>query len=162
LKKKKGSGTFKKKKGSGTFMNSLLSFERGVHALTRWLGSTMAFVLVLLAIGTWFVSRKYFETDVAWQNAIMVTLAILTFLLLFLLQRTQNKALLSIQLKLNEIVASQPGASNRLIDLENLPEAEVDRLHKHFQAIALRAQEEENPGEYHTVEESKTNESHGN
>jgi len=124
------------------------------HGLTRWLGSTFAFLLVLLFVGGWFASRSLFDSRESWQNTIMVTLAIVTFLLLFLLQRTQNKALLAIQLKLNEIVATQQGASNRLIDLENLSESEIARLHRHFQALATQAQAEENLGVYHTVEES--------
>ena len=87
------------------------------------------------------VSRtSVLRNDRAWQNAITVTLTILSFLLIFLLQRTQNKALLSIHLKLNEIVASQHGASNHLIDVENRSEAEVGRLHQHYQKLAAKSE----------------------
>ena len=129
--------------------------EWAVHTLTRWLGSTPALISVLAIVGVWYFSRPYFHTREEWQNAILIPLTILTFLLIFLLQRTQNKALLSIQLKLNEIVASQHGASNHLIDIENMPEGEVLRLHRHYQALALRTKAEENRGEFHTVEESR-------
>jgi low affinity Fe/Cu permease len=130
--------------------------EWAMHALTRWLGSTPAFLFILLVVALWFFSRRYFDTREEWQNAIMTPLTILTFLLIFLLQRTQNKALLSIQLKLNEIVASQHGASNHLIDVENMPEEEVQRLHRHYQNLAELTKREENRGEFHTVEESRT------
>ena len=62
--------------------------------------------------------------------------------------------MLAIQLKLNEIVASQHGASNRLIDLENLSEAEVLALHGHYQALATHTKRDENPGAIHSVEEA--------
>ena len=131
--------------------------ERTAHTLTRWLGSTSAFITVLLGITGWFFGRPLFATTEAWQNAIMVTLAIVTFILLFMLQRAQNKALLSIQLKLNEILASQHGASNRLIGLENMSEAEVAELHRHFQSLADQTKVEGNRGAYHTIEESASN-----
>ncbi|HEX3148606.1 MAG TPA: low affinity iron permease family protein [Gemmataceae bacterium] len=129
-------------------------FERAVHALTGWLGSTSAFALVLVSMVGWYLSRRYFSSTEAWQNAIMLTLTILTFLLIFLLQRTQNKALLSIQLKLNELVAAQHGASNRLIDLENMSENDVRNLHRHYQDLASHTKTEDNPGERHSVEEA--------
>jgi low affinity Fe/Cu permease len=128
--------------------------ERSVHALTRWLGSTAAIVLVLCVVGVWFLARPLFDTSEAWQNAILTPFTILTFLFVFLLQRSQNKAMLAIQLKLNEIVASQHGASNRLIDIENMSEQEVVRLHRHYQVLAAQTKAEPNPGQFHTVEEA--------
>jgi low affinity Fe/Cu permease len=133
-------------------------FEWAVHALSRWLGSTPAILLVLGAIGVWFLSRPLFATSEAWQNAILLPFTIMTFVLIFLLQRSQNKAMLAIQLKLNEIVASQHGASNRLIDLENMSEEEVAQLHRHYQLLAAQTKAEENPGEFHTVEEAARSE----
>jgi low affinity Fe/Cu permease len=132
----------------------LIPLEKTAHTMSRWLGSTPAFVLVLLGIVGWFIARPWFSSTEAWQNAIMVTLAIVTFLLLFMLQRAQNKALLSIHLKLNEILASQQGASNRLIGIENLTEAEVAEMHEHFQSLVNATRAEKNPCAYHTVEES--------
>ena len=129
-------------------------FESVVHALTRWIGSTTAILIVLGVVLVWFLCRPLFATTESWQNALMLPLTILTFVLIFLLQRSQNKAMLAIQLKLNEIVASQHGASNRLIDLENMSEEEVIQLHRHYQALARQTKAEENPGEFHTVEEA--------
>lgn len=62
--------------------------------------------------------------------------------------------MLTIQLKLNEIVASQHGSGNRPIDLENMSDAEVMPLHRHYQLLAAQTKAEENPGEFHTVEDS--------
>jgi len=106
----------------------------------------------------WALSRPLFATSEAWQTAILTPLTILTFVLIFLLQRSQNKAMLAIQLKLNEIVASQHGASNRLIDLESMSEAEVIRLHRHYQVLATQTKAEKNRGEFHTIEEAATRE----
>ncbi len=73
-------------------------------------------------------------------------MTLLTFFLIFILQRSQNKAMLALQLKMNEIIAANYGASNRLIDLENLPEQEVHNLHQHYQALGASAKEERQPG----------------
>ncbi len=75
-------------------------------------------------------------------------------MLIFLLQRSQNKAVLTLQLKLNEVIASQHGASNRLIALENLSEAEVEFLQRHYQSLATSARADEDPGKVHSVEEA--------
>jgi low affinity Fe/Cu permease len=134
------------------------AIERAVHAMTRWFGSTSAILLVLGVVCLWALSRPLFETIEAWQNAIITPLTILTFILIFLLQRSQNKALLAIHLKLNEIVASQHGASNRLIDLENMSEQEVLGLHRHYQKLASQAKNDASPGRFHTVEEAASKE----
>ncbi len=128
--------------------------EHAVHTMVRWLGSTQAILCVLGIILLWLLSLPFFHTVESWQNAIVTPFTILTFVLIFLLQRSQNKALLAIHLKLNEIVASQHGASNRLIDLENMSEQEVVKLHGHYQKLAASAKNDESPGKFHTVEES--------
>ena len=130
------------------------AFERAVHGTTRWMGSTPAILLVLSAVMAWLLCRPLFETRQDWQDAMTTPLCVLTFVLLFLLQRSQNKAMLAVQLKLNEIIASRRGASNRLIDLENLSEEDVARLHRHYQALAAGTSAEEDPGAPHSVEEA--------
>src|ERR1700676_362206 len=90
--------------------SSAPALEWAVHALARWLGSTAAMLLVLGVVVAWLLSRPLFATTEAWQSALLPPLTILMFVLIFLLQRSQNKAMLAIQLKLNEIVASQHGA----------------------------------------------------
>lgn len=128
--------------------------ERSVHAWAHWLGSGVAMAAALVVIFLWLLSRPLFATTEAWQSAITTPIAILTFLMVFLLQRRERKDSLTLHLKLNEILASQHGASNRLIDLENLSEQEVVLLHQHFQKLAANAKKEENPGAIHSVEEA--------
>ena len=129
-------------------------FEGTVHTLSGWLGSTPGLLLVLAAVTAWLLSRPLFESRQDWQDLAIVPAKALTFVLIFLLQRSQNKAVLTLQLKLNEVIASQQGASNRLIALENLSEAEVAFLQRHYQSLATSAQADDDPGKVHSVEEA--------
>jgi low affinity Fe/Cu permease len=80
---------------------------------------------------------------------------IVTFLMVFLIQRSQNKDALAIHLKLNELVAALHGASNRLIDIEDLSERDLQQLHKHFAQLAKRAADESDIAQSHSVEEAE-------
>jgi low affinity Fe/Cu permease len=80
---------------------------------------------------------------------------IVTFLMVFLIQRTQNKDALAIHLKLNEIVAALEGASNRLIDVEDLTEGEIALLHKHYQKRVLMAKSDAKLTQTHSIEEAE-------
>jgi len=78
-----------------------------------------------------------------------------TFLMVFLIQRAQNKDALAIQLKLNELVAALEGASNRLINIEDHSEEEVKVLKAHYKELAALARQDENLTECHSVEEAR-------
>ena len=97
--------------------------EQFSGAITRWTGSTIAFVLACLIIVVWAVTGPLFDYSNTWQLVINTGTTIVTFLMVFLIQRSQNKDSLAIQLKLNELVAAMAGASNRLIDCEDMNEA---------------------------------------
>jgi len=81
-----------------------------------------------------------FHYSDTWQLVINTGTTIVTFLMVFLIQRTQNKESLAVQLKLDEIVAAVNGASNRLISVEDLSEAELQQLHARFTALAAQSQ----------------------
>jgi low affinity Fe/Cu permease len=81
--------------------------------------------------------------------------SIITFLMVFLIQRTQNKDSLAVQLKLNELVAALAGASNHLIDVEDLSEAELKVLHAYYQRLTEMARKDEDLGRSHSVEEAQ-------
>ena len=85
---------------------------------THWTGSSWAFTFAVLVIVAWLITVPLFDFSDTWQLVINTGTTIVTFLMVFLIQRAQNKDALAIQLKLNEIVASLQGASNRLIDIE--------------------------------------------
>src|SRR5687768_849628 len=105
-------------------------FERLAYWATRWTGSSWAFALAAGVILAWAVTGPLFGFSDTWQLVINTGTTIVTFLMVFLIQRSQNKDAHAIQLKLNELVAAVHGASNPLINVEDLSEKEVEALHR--------------------------------
>jgi low affinity Fe/Cu permease len=128
--------------------------ERMSGAVTAWTGSSAAFACALGVIGVWAALGPVFGYSDTWQLVINTGTTIVTFLMVFLIQRTQNKDALAIHLKLNELVAALHGASNRLIDVEEFSEKELRTLHKHFETLARLAGEESDIAQSHSVEEA--------
>jgi low affinity Fe/Cu permease len=122
---------------------------------TKATGTSMAFILALSAIIAWGVTGPLFHFSDTWQLVINTSTTIVTFLMVFLIQRTQNKDAQAIHLKLNEIVAALEGASNRLIDVEDLTEGELDTLHKHYGALVQMAKKDLRLTQSHSVEEAE-------
>lgn len=109
--------------------------ERFARTLARWSGSTWAFRGALVFVAVW-ASMGPALSD--WDAGFRVMDQIATsamFLMMFLLQRTQNRDTLALQLKLNELVASNPAASNRVLNAEAIPEEELQRIRRHFQIL---------------------------
>jgi low affinity Fe/Cu permease len=129
--------------------------ERGSGYITHWSGSSWAFALALLTIVVWVVTGPFFGFSDTWQLVINTGTTVVTFLMVFLIQRAQNKESLAVQLKLNEIVAALEGASNRLIDIENLSEAELDVIHRHYHKLAEIAKHESDLRRSHSIEEAR-------
>ncbi len=129
--------------------------SRFATAATAWSGSTYAFVLAALIIVVWGVTGPLFHYSDTWQLVINTGSSIVTFLMVFLIQRAQNKDSMAVQLKLDEIVAALEGASNRLISVEDLSEAELKVLRIHFQRLAEMAKRDETITESHSVEEAE-------
>jgi low affinity Fe/Cu permease len=123
-------------------------------AVTRWAGSSWGFGSAVLVVMAWLLSGPLFEWSDTWQLVINTGTTIVTFLMVFLIQRTQNKDGMAIQLKLNELVAALEGASNRLIDIEDLSEDELEILHRHYQHLVKKAREESMTSS-HSVEEAE-------
>jgi len=119
-------------------------------------GSTSGFTLAVLLIVIWLISGPLFRYSDTWQLSINTLTTIVTFLMVFLIQRSQNKESLAVQLKLNELVAAIIGASNRLIDIEDLSEQELKVLHRHYQRLAKIAKEDGDLTTSHSIEEAET------
>ena len=130
-------------------------FERLSIALTRFSGSTTAFVLSISVVAIWALSGPIFNFSEAWQLVLNTGTTIITFLMVFLIQRMQNKDSLAIQLKLNELIASSGGASNRMVDIEDISEAELVVLKKHFTKLAVLFEAEKNIKVSHSIEEAE-------
>ena len=131
------------------------AFERMASAATRFTGSVPAFAIALGIIVVWGITGPLFHFSDTWQLVINTGTTIVTFLMVFLIQQTQNKDGLAIQLKLNELVAALEGASNRLISVEDLTGEELKILHTHYQLLAQRAKELANTKESHSIEEAE-------
>lgn len=129
--------------------------ERMSRVITEWTGSSWAFALALLVILTWIISGPIFHYSDTWQLVINTGTTIVTFLMVFLIQRSQNKDSLAVQLKLNELVAAVKGASNRLIDVEDLNEEDLRQLQQYYKVLANMAKKDETVGESHSVEEAQ-------
>lgn len=102
----------------------------------------------------WAVTGPVFHYSDTWQLVINTGTTIVTFLMVFLIQRAQNKESLAVQLKLDEIVASHEGASNRLIDIEDLSEEEVENLRKHYRELG-KLLEGEDDRKSHSIDEKR-------
>jgi len=127
--------------------------EKFAHFFTCWTGTTWAFVVALLVVLVWLVTGPYFQYSDTWQLVINTGTTIVTFLMVFLIQRTMNKEMQAVQLKLNEIVAATQGASNKLINVEDLSEEEVQRLHDKYRRLAEKSKMDEKKGTAHSIEE---------
>ena len=130
-------------------------FEKFSHQVTAATGSTPAFIVALGVILTWAVTGPIFGYSDTWQLVINTGTTIVTFLMVFLIQRSQNKDAKAVSLKLNEIVAAIEGASNRLIDVEDLSERELDTLHRHYRELARMAKRDDRVTKSHSIEEAE-------
>lgn len=140
------------RKKRNTLGQMLEQFSRKVTEAT---GTSTAFILAMLVIIVWIATGPLFHFSDTWQLVINTGTTIVTFLMVFLIQRSQNKDALAIHLKLNEIVAALEGASNRLIDVEDLTEDEIKTLHKHYQRLVAMAKEDSKLTTSHSVEEAE-------
>lgn len=140
----------KKKKGLG------LLLEQFSMKATQLTGTSTAFILALLTIVVWGLTGPLFKFSDTWQLVINTGTTIITFLMVFLIQRAQNKDALAIHLKLNEIVAALEGSSNRLIDVEDLTEEEIITLHRYYQELSKMAKKDLKLTQSHSIEEAQT------
>lgn len=110
-------------------------FHRFSRLIAGYAGSPNAFIVAVFAILVWVVSGPWFRFSDTWQLVINTTTTIVTFLMVFLLQNTQNRDTKVIQLKLDELIRAVEGARNQLVNLENLKDEELEELEKQFVGI---------------------------
>jgi low affinity Fe/Cu permease len=130
--------------------------ERLSSGISRRAGSSGAFILAVLMIGVWLTTGPLFGFSDTWQLVINTTTTIITFLMVFLIQRSQNKDSLSIQMKLNELIASSQFASNRLIKIEDLTEEELVALERFYRELVSMSKKDKDIKMSHSVEEAMT------
>jgi low affinity Fe/Cu permease len=130
------------------------ALEKFSYQATRATGTSIAFVLAVAVIVVWGITGPIFGFSDTWQLVINTGTTIVTFLMVFLIQRAQNKDALAIHLKLNEIVAALEGASNRLIDVEDLTEPEIDALRNYYKKLIDLARTDDVLTTTHSIEEA--------
>jgi len=123
--------------------------------LTDFTGSTTAFLIALGSVILWALLGPVFGYSETWQLVINTATTIVTFLMVFLIQRAQNKDSLAIQLKLDELVAAHYGASNRLVAAEELSERDLELLRRDYRKLMRAAQREEDVRGAHSVDEHR-------
>lgn len=132
-------------------------FENLARWTTDWAGSTVAFVTAFSTIIIWILCGPFFNYCDTWQLVINTSTTIITFMMVFLLQRAHNRDSLAMQIKLNELISAQKGASNRLVNIEHMTEEEIKETHMLYGKIAEMANHDEDPQQSHSIEEVKTN-----
>jgi len=125
------------------------------ESVTKWSGSTGAFLAAAGIILAWGAVGPLFDYSNTWQLVINTGTTIVTFLMVFLIQRSQNKDALAVHIKLNELVAAVHGASNRLIDVESLSEKELAALGRYYTELARLAEADTDLTKSHSVEEAR-------
>jgi low affinity Fe/Cu permease len=118
-------------------------------------GSNMAFITACVIIVLWLASGPLFDFSDTWQLVINTGTTIVTFLMVFLIQKTQNKDALALQIKLNELVAASSHASNRIVSIEDLSEEELIRLNTYYTKLAELTRREKDPKVSRSIEDTQ-------
>jgi low affinity Fe/Cu permease len=113
--------------------------ERLAQLAARWSASSAGFACALALVVAWLATGPFLRYSTTWQLVINTGTTIVTFLMVFLIQRSQSKDALAIQVKLDELVAALAGASNRLVAAEDLSEAELEDLKRRYSVLSRRA-----------------------
>jgi len=142
-------GTKKMKKGF---------FERFAQKVSLATGSTPAILIAFAIILVWAATGPIFDYSETWQLVINTGTTIVTFLMVFLIQKSQNRDSVAVQMKLNEILAATESASNRLIDAEDLSEDELKLIQNYYIALKKKAIKENSLRKTHSIDEENGSE----
>jgi low affinity Fe/Cu permease len=119
-------------------------FGKGATRTACLVGSPAAFLLAIVGVLLWGVTGPYFHYSDTWQLVINTTTTIVTFLIVFLIQNTQNRDARAIHLKLDEVIRSIHEAHNELIDIEKLPDAELEKLASRYERLKRQYEQRKN------------------
>jgi low affinity Fe/Cu permease len=130
-------------------------FNKFSTAVIHFTGTPIAFVIAFCVILGWGLLGPVFDYSDTWQLVINTSTTIITFLMVFVIQQSQNKDTMAMQLKLNELIASNINASNRLVDIEDLTEDELIVLKRYYVKLAKLAEQERELHTTHSIDEAK-------
>lgn len=132
-------------------------FDRLANQVTRISGKPMAFIMAVVLILVWALTGPIFKFSDTWQLVINTGTTIITFLMVFIIQQTQNKDTIALHLKLNELIACNENASNRLIDIEDLTEEELQIVKKFYVRLAELALKSQDIHSSHSLDDAESN-----
>lgn len=146
-----------KKRGTSSRFEPTPLFDRISNKVTRVAGSSYASIVAFLLIIGWAITGPIFHFSDTWQLVINTGTTIITFLMVFIIQQTQNKDTIALQLKLNELIACNDRASNRLIDIESLTDEELDVAKEFYVRLAKLAEKERDLYGTHSLDDANLN-----
>jgi low affinity Fe/Cu permease len=132
-------------------------FDAFSNKVTKATGSPFAFITAISIIIVWAITGPIFHYSDTWQLIINTGTTIITFLMVFVIQQSQNKDTMALHLKLNELIAATKTASNRLVDIEDLTEDELITIKKYYIKLAELSKQEKNIHKTHSVDEAEEN-----
>ncbi|MDD2823159.1 MAG: low affinity iron permease family protein [Candidatus Daviesbacteria bacterium] len=121
-------------------MNEL--FHKTAVVISTLMGSSSAFLAALLGVILWFIIGSFNGMSDSWQIFIQTVTAIITFLMVFLIQNAQNRDARAIHIKLDELIKSSKNARNAMVDIEELPGDELEQLHNEFKEFHEKCEKE--------------------
>ena len=130
-------------------------FTQFSKVFTKIAGSPFATICAMLVIFGWLITGPLFGFSDTWQLVINTGTTIITFLMVFIIQQSQNRDSMAIQLKLNELIAANENTSNRLVDIEDLSEDELETLKKFYIRLAQIVKKEKNIRATHSLDEAE-------
>ena len=138
-----------------TSVNENISgFEKVSNTITLYSGSTPVFIIAVGLIVVWGITGPVFHFSNTWLLIVNTGTSIITFLMVFLIQKSQNKESIAVQLKLNELIAANNSASNRLLNIQDLSEGELNILYEHYRTLVELTQKAKSNTKSHSVEDA--------
>lgn len=135
-------------------------FDKFSDKATAFTGSSAAFLIAAALVVVWAATGPLFDYSETWQLVINTGTTIVTFLMVFLIQKAQNKDGKAIQIKLNELIAAHEKASNRIVDIEDLTEKELDKLHRYYEKLSKLAEDDDDLHISHSIDAAQDNQDH--
>ncbi|TXF76261.1 low affinity iron permease family protein [Chryseobacterium sp.] len=132
-------------------------FDNFANWASTFTGSAAAFIGASILVIIWAATGPIFKFSETWQMVINTGTTIITFLMVFLIQKAQNKDSKAIQIKLNELIAAHEKASNRIVDIEDLTEKELDKLHRYYEKLADLAEKDNDLHMSHSIDAAEDN-----
>ena len=134
--------------------DKISGFEKASNLITNYSASTPVFIIAVALIIVWIISGPVFNFSNTWLLIVNTGTSVITFLMVFLIQKSQNKESIAVQLKLNELIAANSGASNRLLNIQDLSENELNTLYEHYQTLVALSQKARSKTKGHSVEDA--------